>query len=117
MKKEEEKSLIYRAVRAASRGFKKILMSSEVSKVVEEVKEEVEDTLDDAKKKISDIVDHLTSRFLSFSLIIIGIVFGLLGVTKFLSESVKLGYDLAYLIVGLVVLIIGWLSFRKKYKH
>jgi len=114
MKKEEEKGLISRAVKAASKGFKKVLMSSEVSRVVEEVKGEVEETLDDAKKRIAEIADHLVARFLGFTLIIVGIVFGLIGVVEFLSKSMNLGSELAYLIVGLVVLVIGWLSIRKK---
>ena len=112
MKKDEE-SLIRKAVNASMNSMKKFIVGSQIGKAVHDIKEEVEETLEETKKKVGEIVDHLTAKLLSFYIIIIGLFIGFIGLALFLIEYTSLSPSIAFILVGILVLVLGWLSIKK----
>jgi hypothetical protein len=114
MRDSKEESLIKRTVKASANAFKSIFLGSEVTKAVEEIKEEVESTIEQTKKKIDVLVDQLTARTLSFFLLLAGILFGFVGLYYFILEQTFLPRSTASIVVGIILLCIGWFSINAK---
>jgi hypothetical protein len=81
---------------------------SKVGISVDGLKAEIEDTIEDAKKRIHSIMESLFSRIMILFLIMLGLVFLFLGAAY---KIIQAGLDkgTAFLIIGVLVLILGWL--------
>lgn len=79
--------------------------------VVENVKEAVSDTIEQTEKKIEIVVKKVVKTTLIFLIMIIGFIFVLVGLGKYLSETFpQFSHGLGFAVVGLVLIIIGWIS-------
>ncbi|MFA6072505.1 MAG: hypothetical protein WC758_00130 [Candidatus Woesearchaeota archaeon] len=86
------------------------VLRSAISRVgisVDGLKSEIEVTIDDAKKRIHEMMESLFSRIMIMFLLMLGLVFLFLGATY---KIIQVGIDKgsAFLIVGVLILILGW---------
>lgn len=110
---KKEKNLIKETVKSSADAMKKIIAATGVKRAVNEIKKEVEETLDDTKKKVTQIVDHLSAKMLSFFLLVIGLLLGFLGASVFIAERSTISLGTSLMIVGLLVAILGWVAVKK----
>ena len=79
--------------------------------VFDELQERIDATIDDAKAAAQQAVDHAVRQLLLVAFVIIGLIFGLVGIAKLLTETVPaFGEGTGYLVVALLILIIAWIS-------
>lgn len=114
MKKKEEESIIRKTVSLAAKSFRRAVLGSNVGKAVEEIKEEVEDTIKLTKKRLDEFADSVATRTLSLLLIVSGIVIGFLGLAYFLIDFAKIDRSVSFMLVGILIILFGWLSSWKK---
>jgi len=111
---DKDESLIKKTVKASISGFKKFIVGAEVSKTVEEIRDEVEQTIKLTKEKLDSFLEKVTVRTLGILLLVAGIVFGFLGIGYFLIDYFKIPRSITWMVVGLVILIIAWISVKRK---
>lgn len=79
--------------------------------IVEDVKDQVDDALDHAKERIEVMTERLIRKIISLFLVLIGLIFGLVGISKFLSAKVPAFADgVGYVLVGLVLVLLAWFA-------
>ncbi|MGV8162553.1 MAG: hypothetical protein ACP5N2_04450 [Candidatus Nanoarchaeia archaeon] len=97
-KKRESSSRLFSVLRGAI---------SKVGDSVAGLKSEIEGTIEDAKKRIHKITESLFAHIMVLFLLMLGLVFLFLGtIYKIMQAGIDKGS--AFLIIGLLVLILGW---------
>jgi hypothetical protein len=81
---------------------------SRVGASVDTLKSEIEETIEDTKKRIHQITESLFSRIMSLFLIMLGIVFLFVGTIYKLMQA-GLDKGSSFLIIGVLVLLLGWI--------
>ena len=76
--------------------------------VLDEFEDRVESTLDQAKVSIERIAENVVRKVLAASLLVIGLILGLVGLGIFLSRRVAaLSDGIGFVVVGLVIVILA----------
>lgn len=76
--------------------------------IVEEVKHTVRETMDDVEKKATKIVNNTVKSLIVVFIVMLGSIFALVGLSKYLSETVTgLGNGLGFIVVGGVLIILA----------
>ncbi len=93
-------------------GFKDILkdLASSIfsGSVVEDVKHTVKQTMDDIEKKTLRIVHNTIRSLVVMIMVSIGAIFALVGLSKYLSETVvSLNNGLGFVVVGAALIILA----------
>lgn len=68
--------------------------------------------LENIKEKIREGIMKAKRRMFGSALVMIGLVFALVGFAIFLNEIIDLSNGLGYAIVGIIVLLIGYLMIK-----
>lgn len=113
-REDKEASLIKKTVKASISGFKKFIVGTEMDRTVEEIKEEVEQTIKLTREKLDLFLEKVTTRTIGVLLLVAGIVFGFLGIGYFLIDYFRIPRSMTWMIVGLIILIIAWISVKRK---
>jgi hypothetical protein len=89
------------------RGFLKTFLGG----VFDDIKKEVDKTLEITEKRVEHITERVIKRTITFFIIITGLIFGLIGLSKYLTETVpSLKNGFGYIIVGIALLLLGWFA-------
>ncbi len=95
----------------ALKDFLKGLGSMVGESLLTDIKDKVDDTLEDAKLKVEETTEQVLKKLISFFIVLLGIVFGLVGLSKYLTEAVPaLADGIGYVVVGLALLLLGWFA-------
>lgn len=113
MTKKEDESLIRKSVQSSMSAMKRFILGSEVGKAVEEIKKEVEETIEETKEKLNKLIDHLSMRIISISFVAVGALIAFFGLGIFIAEFLKMSLSASFMLVGLIVIFIGWLGLKK----
>lgn len=98
-KKRESSSRIFGVLKGAI---------SRVGASVDGLKSEIEETIGDAKKRIHKITESLFAHIMVLFLLMLGLTFLFLGATyKIMQTGIDKGS--AFLIIGVLVLVLGWI--------
>lgn len=91
--------------------FQKILdfiVGSGKGSILDAVQEKVTETIDEAEIRLERAIKKVLSMVGAFLLIFIGLIFALVGISKYLSESVdSLSNGLGFIVVGAAIIIIA----------
>ncbi|MBN1645883.1 hypothetical protein JW868_02470 [Candidatus Woesearchaeota archaeon] len=75
---------------------------------VDSIKKKVDTTVEQTKKKVELIVTNALKISAVFVIVVVGFIFALVGVSKYLSETVNaLNHGLGFLVVGAVLIILA----------
>jgi len=113
MQKKEEESLIRKSVNKTVSAFKNVVFGREIHHVVNEIKSEIDDTIKDAKKSIDKSFEKLMTHIIIFFLIMAGLVFAFIGVAYFFIEQLNFSNSSAFLLIGILILTLGWFFLRE----
>ena len=84
--------------------------------IMDDIQEKVDTTLDNAKLKIEIIVEQVLKKLSLFIIVMIGVIFGLTGLAKYLTAKVpSFANGIGYVIVGLFLLLLArFVSYMSK---
>jgi len=72
------------------------------------IKERFEEVIKDTKEQIREAVERAVKKTIMAMLMLIGVLFALVGIAKYLSETVpSLSNGLGFVVVGLILLFLG----------
>ena len=78
--------------------------------VIEEFEDRVSSTLDNAKIRIERIAEAVIRKLIAVSFLIVGLVFGLVGLGIYLSASVQaFEHGIGFVVVGLFIILMALL--------
>ena len=76
--------------------------------IIDDVKDKVDETLEDAKLKVGEIVELVIKKLVLVFLVFVGLIFGLVGISKYLSEAtIAFSNGLGFVLVGAVLLLLA----------
>lgn len=88
--------------------FKDIVSSFVGGTIIEDVKQGVKQTMDDVEKRTIKLVNNIIKSFVVVSMILLGMIFALVGFSKYLSETVGiLNHGIGYVIVGAGLILLA----------
>lgn len=78
---------------------------------IDDFKVKVDKTMDDVKVSVEQIVEMVIRKTIAFFLLLIGLIFGLVGLSRFLTQRVPAFSDgIGYVVVGLVLILLAWFA-------
>lgn len=84
------------------------LIEGTVKDTMDDVKTTVKDTMDDVEERTKRIVKNVVKSSIVILIMLIGTIFTLSGLGKFLSETVKqLNHGLGFVFIGVILLLFG----------
>ncbi|PIN81313.1 hypothetical protein COV13_01580 [Candidatus Woesearchaeota archaeon CG10_big_fil_rev_8_21_14_0_10_32_9] len=113
MQKKEEASLISKSVNKTVSAFKNVVFGREIHHAVNEIKSEIDETIKDAKKSIDKSFEKLMTHIIIFFLIMAGLIFAFLGLAYFFIEQLNFSSSSAFLVIGILILALGWFFLRE----
>ncbi len=87
--------------------------------LLDDLQERVDDTLEDAKEKAIEIGERVIKKIIMMSLVLLGLLFGLVGIAWFLTAKIPafsngIGFVIMGLFIMILALIVSSQSQRKK---
>ena len=75
------------------------------------LKDKFDDLMDDMQQRMELAIEKAIKRFIMLVLMFMGIIFSLVGLSKYLSETIpNLSNGLGFVVVGLALLFLGILT-------
>lgn len=79
--------------------------------LVSDIKEKVDEGLEGAKLKVEEIVEKVLKKLISFFILLLGFIFALVGLGKYLTETVAaLHSGLGFVALGVALLLLGFFA-------
>ncbi len=85
-------------------------LSGEAASILEEAEKTMDKTIDNMEKKIEVVTVKAIKASAVFLLIFVGLIFGLVGLSNYLTEAWQLKDGMGQIIVGAVLLLLGWFA-------
>ncbi len=102
MKKKKKKSFF--------QGFIDFVVGSGKDVLFDALQEKVSETIDGAEEKLERAIKKILSIVTVFSVIFIGFIFVLVGLSKYLSEAVSgFKFGIGYIVVGAILIMLALL--------
>ena len=71
--------------------------------------------MDDMDRQLKIAVNHAVKSFISATITVLGLIFALVGISKYLESQFNILSDgLGFVVVGLAIIIIGFITMKVK---
>lgn len=75
--------------------------------VLENAKAVAVNAADEVRKKIKKAISESTQKFITSTLILVGLIFLMTGLAIFINEAVQASNSVGYIVVGILVVAVG----------
>lgn len=87
--------------------WKQFIEGEILTLLVSNIKSLVTSTLDNVQKSIKDTIEFIIKKAFSFILMIIGVIFLLVGISRYIEIAFNLANGVGYILVGITIVLIG----------
>ncbi len=111
------KKKVYSSISSLIGGVVSGIIKNKISDKVEDLKENIDKIIEETEVKIMVFTEELIKKITNVFLILLGVIFGLVGIAKYLSSNFSIFQNgIGYLVVGVVIIIIAWLGNHVEFK-